>query len=749
MQKCFALAVRFIFSSMLFVHFAYADTPSHLQTTATSTSQIFWPLWVAGKASAAPNANGIRYGIGPRAVDGYDFHAGLDLPAANLTPAYAVADGTVTGVNAGSGSEGNQVIVDHGDGRFTIYDHLSATGFPMVSVGAKVVGGTTKLGNVGDTGAVAGNYHLHLTYIVASPGSGYTGTKSNERLARSPLELLPRAQTAAADIGVKVKGSAVEISLPVAATVTRFVVSGAGQTRSLDYYAVLSEGSTDRNNTVQAGLGIAVAPPAGETDGRIVLTLDTAAGGAFTPETVTLFDYAGNIVYPTAVAQGGMTLQSSANPVAYRQPVMLTAMVAGANATGTVTFAVQSNGALGVIVCNAVSLVSGSAMCPIPGARNISNVQYSAAYSGDAANSAASATLRQVVNMDSATVTALALPQQPSASAPMTLRAMVTARNLAGKVAFFEKGAALAGCGPAAVSALPVADASPPLNADVGIAQCIIDKPAVGAHSYVVAYTHATDPGFDQISLPVTIAASARVNYTDMWWAGEAENGWGVSITQHDAIQFIVLYVYDAAGKPVFYVLPNGHWYEDQETYAGALYQPTSSPFSAYDAASFKANASVGTATVSYTSIDSARLTYTIDGVAGSKTLKRQVFASEDGRPKLQVNDLWWGGQEQNGWGMNIAQQGSVLFPVWYTYDGRGRDTWFVVPGGTWNGPTFSGDIYGTNSSPWLGVPYNPAAFAPFKAGSLTLHFADQSNALMTYTINGVTQSKVITRRPY
>jgi len=110
---------------------------------------------------------------------------------------------------------------------------------------------------------------------------------------------------------------------------------------------------------------------------------------------------------------------------------------------------------------------------------------------------------------------------------------------------------------------------------------------------------------------------------------------------------------------------------------------------------------------------------------------------------------MWWAGVEQNGWGMNIAQQGRVLFPVWYTYDTQGRTVFYAVPGGVWTGSTFTGDIYSTISSVWLGVNYNPAQFVVTKIGTMSLDFSDQSNAVMSYTIGGVVQKKVITRQPF
>lgn len=240
--------------------------------------------------------------------------------------------------------------------------------------------------------------------------------------------------------------------------------------------------------------------------------------------------------------------------------------------------------------------------------------------------------------------------------------------------------------------------------------------------------------------------ATAPRDYSDMWWAGAAENGWGVSITQHGNTQFIVLYIYDAAGNPVWYVMPGGAWSVDFGTYAGSLYRPTSAPFSAYDPAQFKANAPVGNATLTYTGVNSATLAYTIDGVSGTKKISRQSFGN--GEAPLQVRDLWWNPAE-NGWGVNIAQQGGQLFPVWYTYDAAGKDTWFVVPGGSWNGNSFTGDMYATTGSAWLGTAYNAAALAVNKVGSMKLDFLDAGHATMTYTVNGVTQAKTIGRQPF
>jgi hypothetical protein len=250
-----------------------------------------------------------------------------------------------------------------------------------------------------------------------------------------------------------------------------------------------------------------------------------------------------------------------------------------------------------------------------------------------------------------------------------------------------------------------------------------------------------------------TTITAGPPDYSDMWWAGEVENGWGMSIQQHaSGVQFNAIYVYDSAGTPRWYVMPGGTWDAGFTTYTGALYQPTSAPFTNYNPSQFVVGPSIGSATLTFTSSSTARLAYTINGVSGTKSIQRQLFGS--GTAPLNVGDLWWVGPSQDGWGINLAQQGGTLFGVWYTYGADGRNTWFVLPGGTWSGTTYAGTLYSTTGSPWLGATYNPAALQVNPVGTLSLNFSNANAATMTYTFNagpyaGTSQSKSIVRQPY
>lgn len=106
-----------------------------------------------------PTAGNIGSGFGPRAhpiLAITRLHAGLDIGGASGQPIVAANDGRV--IWAGwRGGYGNAVIIDHGNGRTTLYAHMSSIG---VSQGADVDRGDT-IGAVGTTGLSTGP-HLHF-----------------------------------------------------------------------------------------------------------------------------------------------------------------------------------------------------------------------------------------------------------------------------------------------------------------------------------------------------------------------------------------------------------------------------------------------------------------------------------------------------------------------------------------------------------------------------------------------------------
>ncbi len=94
-------------------------------------------------------------------------HSGVDFTAPTGTPVRAVAAGTVEGSTAGA-AYGNHVLINHGDGTWTLYAHLNGTDvFPGATVSAGQV-----IGSVGSTGNSSGP---HLHFEVRTNGDQFNG----------------------------------------------------------------------------------------------------------------------------------------------------------------------------------------------------------------------------------------------------------------------------------------------------------------------------------------------------------------------------------------------------------------------------------------------------------------------------------------------------------------------------------------------------------------------------------------------
>lgn len=113
--------------------------------------------------------------------------------------------------------------------------------------------------------------------------------------------------------------------------------------------------------------------------------------------------------------------------------------------------------------------------------------------------------------------------------------------------------------------------------------------------------------------------------------------------------------------------------------------------------------------------------------------------------------DLWWSGPTESGWGINVSQQGDVMFATWFIYAAGNQPTWVFLSraeraGATGN--TFTGDLFQA-----VGTPFAVAPFVPLRAedvtkvGTASLVFSDARTGILTYTINGAQVVKQITRQ--
>jgi hypothetical protein len=238
--------------------------------------------------------------------------------------------------------------------------------------------------------------------------------------------------------------------------------------------------------------------------------------------------------------------------------------------------------------------------------------------------------------------------------------------------------------------------------------------------------------------------------WQDMWWAGPEENGWGMSVVQHGDRLFGVVFAYDDEGRPTWWVMPGGSWNAARTVFSGALYSPRGSPFHAYDTSRFKVGSPVGSASLTFEGAGRVALDYSVGAAAGRKSLTRQPFGPVDISVPEGVGDMWWGGTEQNGWGISVLQQYRTLFMVWFTYDAEGRPTWYVMPQGSWmDASTYDGRIYRAEGSPWAGRVYDATRFRTVDVGSYRLRLTGPSAATLAYSIEGRSGMLELARQPF
>ena len=113
--------------------------------------------------------------------------------------------------------------------------------------------------------------------------------------------------------------------------------------------------------------------------------------------------------------------------------------------------------------------------------------------------------------------------------------------------------------------------------------------------------------------------------------------------------------------------------------------------------------------------------------------------------------DLWWNPNE-SGWGINISHQGDVMFATWFIYGANSQPTWIFLSRAERSGAlgnTFTGDIFvAISGSPFAAVPFVASTDANFrKVGSATLIFSDARSGSLTYSVDGATVVKQLTRQ--
>lgn len=119
--------------------------------------------------------------------------------------------------------------------------------------------------------------------------------------------------------------------------------------------------------------------------------------------------------------------------------------------------------------------------------------------------------------------------------------------------------------------------------------------------------------------------------------------------------------------------------------------------------------------------------------------------------PPINYEGLWWNAPaaSESGWGINLAHQGDVIFATWFTYDLTGKAWWLSMTASKASDGVYTGNLFQTTGPAFDAVPFDPVQVVATNVGSATLTFVDADNGSFAYTVNGVSQTKALTRQVF
>jgi hypothetical protein len=158
-----------------------------------------------------------------------------------------------------------------------------------------------------------------------------------------------------------------------------------------------------------------------------------------------------------------------------------------------------------------------------------------------------------------------------------------------------------------------------------------------------------------------------------------------------------------------------------------------------------------------FTDDSNATFRYTVNEITQTKAITRQVFGAmptcEFGaQPNLALaTHYWWNapGGSESGWGVNLTQQGSVIFATWFTYGTDGAPMWLSITANANGARSFSGPMYRTWGPAFNAQPFDPGRVVATAVGSASFTFSNGNAGTFAYSVDGVAQTKQITRQVF
>ncbi len=294
-----------------------------------------------------------------------------------------------------------------------------------------------------------------------------------------------------------------------------------------------------------------------------------------------------------------------------------------------------------------------------------------------------------------------------------------------------------------------------------------IVAPAItGNYNFQWQMQSAAGASFGDVSPATSVAVVAGVlpNYQGLWWnqPAESESGWGINFAHQGDTIFATWFTYDGTGKATWVTMTAP--IVVTSVYAGTLVTYTGPAFNSVPFNPLRVKGTqIGTGTLTFTDVNTGTFAYTINGVTQTvqtKNIIRQAFGPlptcsfgviTDLTQAYNYQDLWWASPAgaESGWGVNLAHEGDTIFATWFTYDLDGTPMWLSATAPKTAAGTYGGTLYRTTGPAFNAVPFLPAAVVRTEVGTATFTFTDGNTGTFAYTVNGVSQSKAITREVF
>ena len=151
--------------------------------------------------------------------------------------------------------------------------------------------------------------------------------------------------------------------------------------------------------------------------------------------------------------------------------------------------------------------------------------------------------------------------------------------------------------------------------------------------------------------------------------------------------------------------------------------------------------------------VDQAQCYCTIDTCgAGMLDAGAAVAGAQSGLASagVRAQGLWWNApsSSESGWGINFSQQGNLLFATWFTYDLAGEAWWLSMTATrTSTSPdVYTGTLIESHGPAFSADPFDAARVTRTPVGTATITLPDVNRGTLSYVVNGIAQTKSITR---